>query len=188
MLSKELKEATKVNHQLLEKQLIGIIRSIHSKQDYAKLLVCFFGFIAGLEIDITAHLDVSVLPDYANRRKSAAIANDLQLLGVALPPMPDTIALPQFNDHYQALGALYVLEGSTLGGKIICKMILQQLNLADMSELTFFYGYGGETDSMWQRFKDTLDNAQNENEKDTIIQSANDTFVLLKQWFTASGF
>lgn len=188
MLSKELKEATKVNHQLLEKQLIAIIKAIHNKQDYAKLLVTFYGFIAGLEININAYIDLSVLPDYAQRRKSAALANDLQLLGVALPPLPNANALPPINDHYQALGALYVLEGSTLGGKIICKMIQQQLELTDMSELTFFYGYGEETDSMWQRFKDTLNNAQNESKKDNIIQSANDTFVLLKQWFNASGF
>lgn len=188
MLSKELKEVTKINHQLLEKQLITIIRSIHNKQDYAKLLFPFYSFIAGLEINIKTHLDLSVLPDYGNRRKSAALANDLHLLGVALPPLPDTNVLPQINDHYQTLGALYVLEGSTLGGKIICKMIQQQLELTDMSELTFFYGYGEETDSMWQRFKDTLNNAQNESKKDNIIQSANDTFVLLKQWFNASGF
>jgi len=188
MLSIELKEATKVNHQSLEKQLIAVIRSIHNKRDYAKLLVAFYGFIAGLEININTHIDLSVLPDYANRRKSAALANDLHLLGVPLPPLPDANALPPINDHYQALGALYVMEGSTLGGKIICKMIQQQLMLTDMSELTFFYGYGGETDSMWQRFKDTMDNVQNENKKDRIIQSANDIFVLFKQWFNASAF
>ena len=188
MLSKELKEATKLNHQLLEKQLIAIIKSIHHKQDYAKLLVAFYGFMAGLEIDIATHIDLSVLPDYAQRRKSVALANDLHLLGVALPPLPDANALPPINDHYHAMGALYVMEGSTLGGKIICKMIQQQLKLTDVSELTFFYGYGEETDSMWQRFTATINNAQNENKEYSIIQSANKTFILLKQWFTDSGF
>lgn len=183
MLSEEIKEATKINHQLLEKKLIAIIRSIRNKSDYAQLLVIFYRFFGSLEITINRHLDLSCMPDYPHRRKSVALANDLNLLGLAPPQLPNANELPEINDHFQATGALYVIEGSTLGGRIISKIIQQQLNLADMNGLTFFKGYGDRTYRMWQHFKYSIDQVSNESKKNSIIQSANDTFIQFSKWF-----
>ena len=187
MLSEKLKENTKNNHQLLEKKLIVRIKSIRNKQDYSELLTVFYSFFGGLEVAIDACLDLLYLPDYPQRRKTAAIAEDLIKLGAVLPVLASTDTLPVIHDNFQALGALYVIEGSTLGGKGISKMISQQLNLTDLSALSFFNGYGDHTERMWQDFKQSIERPLNSLEGDIIIQSANDTFIKFSHWVDFTG-
>jgi len=156
MLSEKLKENTKLNHQQLEKKLVTFMRSIRSREDYVQLISLFYSFFGGLELAIDANFDRSGLPDYQLRRKTAALADDLAQLGATLPALAGKNELPTINGHLQALGALYVIEGSTLGGKIISKMMAQQLGLINNEGLSFFSGYGAETENMWQIFKTAL--------------------------------
>ncbi|WP_432713310.1 biliverdin-producing heme oxygenase [Pedobacter sp.] len=183
MLSEEIKENTKTNHQTLEKKMIGKMRSIESKDDYANFLAIFYSYFGGLELAINKHLDSSVLPDYGQRRKTAALVDDLGALGHTLPTLAVDGSLPEIENHYQALGALYVIEGSTLGGRIICKMLSKQMDFIDDSVLSFFNGYGEQTDSMWQVFKQTMDLPANEQQHETIINAANQTFLHFGEWF-----
>ena len=146
MLSEEIKEATKSNHQALEKKLIAKIKAIRNKEDYGELLVIFYEFFGGLECILEERMELSNLPDYLNRRKTSALADDLKHLGISLPLFATGDALPQINNHSEALGVLYVIEGSTLGGPIINKMVSRQLNDVNISEQSFFNGYGEKTD------------------------------------------
>jgi heme oxygenase len=183
MLSEKIKEETKQNHQLLEKKLVAFMRGIRSEQDYVQLLTLFYGFFGGLELAIDAQLDHSQLPDYKLRRKTAALAEDLAQFGKTAPPLAHTDELPGINNHLQALGALYVIEGSTLGGTIISKMIKQQLAIVDNQGLSFFNGYGEKTEKMWQDFKTFLNEPLKPGEATMVIRSANDTFKKFSQWF-----
>ena len=72
MLSEEIKEATKANHQVLEKKLIAKIKAIRSKQDYGELLLIFYEFFGGLETILEERVELIRLPDYLNRRKTSA--------------------------------------------------------------------------------------------------------------------
>jgi heme oxygenase len=186
MLSQELKEATKINHQVLEKKLIGRIKSIRSKKDYGELLITFYAFFGGLECALKKHLDLSRLPDYPDRRKTSALEHDLKEMGIALPGLTPVTDLPAINSHFHSLGVLYVMEGSTLGGKIITKMILQQSILIEPSQLSFFIGYGDKTEYMWEAFKHSIDQPLASYEKEIIIRAANNTFVQFSEWFNHS--
>ena len=186
MLSEELKEATKSNHQALEKKLIAKIKAIRNKQDYGELLVIFYEFFGGLECILEERLELSNLPDYLNRRKTSALADDLKHLGISLPLFATGDALPQINNHSEALGVLYVIEGSTLGGPIINKMVSSQLNDVNISEQSFFNAYGGKTEAMWQIFKFSLNTTFKSEEKSAIIWSANNTFIKFSAWFDYS--
>jgi heme oxygenase len=181
MLSEKLKEKTKLNHQLLEKKLVGKLKAMRSKQDYTELLALFYSFFGGLELAIDQHIDTSHLPDYPQRRKTAALAHDITELGAGLPVLAGGNEIPPINNHLQALGALYVIEGSTLGGKIISKMISGQLQLS--AGLSFFNGYGEQTENMWQIFKQSIDQPLEAIEEDKVILSANDTFLQFSRWF-----
>lgn len=80
------------------------------------------------------------------RLRTAAIAAALCELGVpapALPPAKFALASPA-----EALGALYVLEGSSLGGR----MILRDLRArgADTTGLHFLDPYGETTGAHWR--------------------------------------
>jgi heme oxygenase len=183
MLSEELKESTKKNHQLLEKALVSKIKAIRSEKEYAELLTLFYSYFGGLESCINEVIDGNLLPDNEQRRKTQALANDLEHLGFKSPERATGDDLPQLNTHLQALGALYVIEGSTLGGKIISKMMQQQLGL-DAQSLSFFTGYGDKTEHMWDAFKMALnkDNLQ-PGQQAEVIAAANETFLKFGQWF-----
>ena len=82
-------------------------------------------------------------------------------MGAMVPPVARMSELPSIRSHQHALGALYVIEGSTLGGKIISKMISHQIPSTDGHGLTFFNSYGDDTITMWERFKVILDDPGN---------------------------
>jgi heme oxygenase len=182
MLSDKLKEETKHNHQVLEKALVSQLKAIRSPQEYAGLLKLFYGYFGGLETLINEAIDNSVLTDSGQRRKTRAIANDILALGNDVPAKATGDDLPTIKNHLEALGALYVIEGSTLGGKIISKMMQQQLSLD--KGLSFFLGYGDKTEQMWDAFKQALNNqAQNPEQEAVVIAAANQTFLKFGEWF-----
>lgn len=183
LLSEQLKQLTKRNHQQLEKLLIPHLRSISTKEEYVKLLQIFYGFFGALEKKIKQYISKEQLPDYTERRKTESIANDIKIMAGTIPEKAKEPELPEIKDNLQALGALYVIEGSTLGGKIISQMMVKQLNLPDNKGVSFFSGYGSDTERMWNSFKKMLDNqCKNSAEADLIIKAANDTFLQFKLW------
>ncbi len=184
LLSEQLKLDTQANHQQLEKVLIGQMRSILTTEAYIKLLNLFYAYFGALEDKIDQHLGKTQLDDYSKRRKSNCLLNDITDLGGHTPQKVNDFHLPEIKNHLQAFGALYVIEGSTLGGKIIAKIIAKQLNLInDNSGLSFFFGYGDETEKMWEDFKEVL-NRQPQTQADAalLINAADDTFVKFKLW------
>jgi len=187
MLSEKIKEVTRINHQLLEKKLITNMRTIRDINDYANFLGLFYSFFGGLETLIDKHISSLTLPDYKSRRKTSLLADDLIALKGALIPLAPAERLPVIDNHYQAMGALYVIEGSTLGGHIICKMIRQQLNMPHLSALSFFNGYGDQTEQMWHTFKSFIDSPLKAADEEKVIHSANETFMKFGQWFDFQG-
>jgi len=75
------------------------------------------------------------------QRKSESLAIDIRTLGGALIEKVALSDIPEINDHLQVFGALYVMEGSTLGGQIISQMIARQLGIQDKG-ISFFQNYG----------------------------------------------
>jgi heme oxygenase len=181
MLSLNVKTHTLSSHQQLEKILIGQMRSIRSKQDYIRLLQLFYTFFGSLEQSINYYISPQNLPDYEKRRKTELLAEDITVLGGKINSLAGTGNIPVITSYLHALGALYVIEGSTLGGKIISKMIAQQLGITDGKGLTFFLGYGDDTEDMWSSFKELLDKT-NEEDQEVVIVSANNTFIKFKEW------
>ncbi|GAA4927599.1 biliverdin-producing heme oxygenase [Mucilaginibacter defluvii] len=183
MLSEKLKDETKTYHHQTEVALIGRIKAISNKDDYASLLKMFYGYFGGLEKHIDAAIDTTLIDDYHQRRKTSAIAEDLEALNENVPVVADGDSLPVLTNHLQALGALYVIEGSTLGGKIISKMIVQKLDPSHGNALSFFNSYGDDTMNMWNAFKEKMNNqAQTEAEQEVVTESANSTFRHFADW------
>ena len=183
MLADQLKTDTLTNHQQSEKLLVVRMKAIRSVEDYVGLLQIFYSYFSGLEEKIDQYITVAELPDYQQRRKSAALAQDIEDLGGTPVEKASGEALPVIENIAQAYAALYVIEGSTLGGKIISKMMAQQLRIIDGKGLAFFGGYGDNTESMWEKFKQTLNkHAKSANEEIEIVNTANQTFIKFKEW------
>lgn len=137
MLSEKLKEHTKAAHLELEKSLVKKIKSIRHTDDYLEILVHFYRFFTPLEAAIFSQIDTA-LPDAAQRRKSKWIVEDIQFFAPSHPPISGSPVIPEIDNPPKAIGALYVMEGSTLGGQVICKMIAKQLALLNGQGLRFF--------------------------------------------------
>jgi heme oxygenase len=181
LLSEKLKIRTLAAHQQLEKQLVFQLRSMHNKEDYIHILQWFYSYFAALEQRIICYINSEQLPDMPKRRKSGNILLDLTALHGKIPMMAPEEYLPEITNLFQAFGALYVMEGSTLGGQVICKMIEKLLNLN--TGMSFFQGYGDHTQAMWTAFRRVLDEQP---EQDLIIKSADETFIKFSLWITRS--
>jgi heme oxygenase len=181
VLADQLKYDTLFHHQQLEKLIVGKIKSMDSVKGYISLLGHFYSFFGGIEDSITADLVAPYLDDYHTRRKSEKLANDIIGCGGKIPAKAAKTALPAINSAAEAMGALYVMEGSTLGGQIISKMICRQLNFTGEQCLSYFIGYGGQTETMWLRFKQSI-NKIDESAAPDLISAANDTFIKFKAW------
>ncbi|WP_443939653.1 biliverdin-producing heme oxygenase [Pedobacter sp. MW01-1-1] len=173
MLSASIKEATKTEHQHLEKKVVQKLKSIRSNSDYATLLKCFYAYFNHIEETIKPFILKEVLPDYDERRNASYIKSDILALGADMSDLPAT-RVPQITNTIEALGALYVLEGSIMGGSIIVKM-LEKVGIT--AGVSFFSGYGEATGMMWGNFIAVLNKyATNPQAEADAIRAANETF------------
>jgi heme oxygenase len=92
-----------------------------------------------------------LLPDWDQRRRSSALACDLQRLAVS-PPNNDPLVIA--SDAGTLLGWSYVLEGSRLGAR----MILQIINsgaIPEIASATDFLRHGTDQ-HFWESFRTAL--------------------------------
>ena len=177
----EMLKSETYEHHTSSEALIGpLLASIRDNDDYVALLHIFYGFFQPVEELIAAQISNPVLPDIHERRNAKIILEDLASLGKHEPPVI-CHSLPAINDLPAALGALYVLEGSTLGGRVIRKMLLKHPSLSlDESKLKFFNGYGDATGEKWKAFQQCINRYDHQSEE--IITAARDTFSKFSNW------
>lgn len=179
-LTNELKETTEAVHQASEKKMILALKRITTDRDYVQMLNWLYGFYAPLDELIQSQLTSENFPDKEKRSRVELILSDIKEFGIEVPKPDFCRQLPVIDSYERALGALYVLEGSTLGGRIIAGLVSRQLG--STKGLSFFNGYGAETASMWQSFKDFLDRSRTPLQRQEIIAGAEDTFITFKNW------
>lgn len=183
MLTEALKNDTKLAHAELEGRMIPAIKAIDSEAGYYRLLEMMYGFYAPLEESIDAYVNEEKMPGYGQRRKASLLIQDMTVLNQQQVQAPQQLCtdLPVIENYAQAIGAMYVLEGSTLGGKIIAGMIQKRVAAVDKA-LHFFNGYGEKAMNMWNAFKEQVNTGIQNDKKVEVIQSANDTFTAFKRW------
>jgi heme oxygenase len=153
-------------------------------ETYASLLRMYYGFFHPLEKQIQELLSSDDLADIRLRRNSRLLIEDLSALPVAFAYPAICYQLPVLQTKAQAFGALYVAEGSSLGGRVIAKMLLKNPGLSiSHRQLNYFNGYGDQTGIRWTELLQVL-NAQEE--AGPIVEAANDTFLQFENWIKAS--
>ncbi len=116
-----LRAATADLHAAVERES-GLMDEHLSLEDYAAILGRLHAFHGCVEPAVQDALDEAMM---APRRRLAAIDRDLRRLGAAPSPLrTDPPALP---DQASGLGALYVLDGSRLGARVVAAAIAQRL-------------------------------------------------------------
>ncbi|GLS44485.1 biliverdin-producing heme oxygenase [Methylobacterium brachythecii] len=176
-LHARLRAATADAHQALEDGLQWEAR-IATLDGYRMLLALMRGFHAGFEPVIGQALDDEAF--FAPRRRLALLDADLDRLGLdaaniaALPVItPITLATKA-----SAYGALYVLEGSTLGGQVIGRTIAARHGPAAEAACSYYRGHGRDTGRMWNAFRAHLEALDD----DEVLAAGVATFDALRLW------
>src|ERR1017187_7980985 len=118
-----LRNATETLHRKIERDM-NLLRPSFTLDQYVSLLRRFYGFHQPWESEVDALLEVVLPSFFAPRRKLENIESDLRFLGSAsedLLHIPLCVKLPPLNRVGSALGSLYVIEGSSLGGRILAR-------------------------------------------------------------------
>lgn len=191
-----LKAATRAEHDAIEVALDLMAPGL-SLADYSRRLRRYHGFYAPIEPLIAAAADWPHWRlDMTARAKTAWLAADLACLGDPAEPGelgeaasmagPLCSALPPLDTAAAAFGCVYVLEGATLGGRVISRHIERMLGLDATRGARFFHGYGEHTGTMWKAFRAALSAfADKPAGEDKVVASAIATFAALRAWCAA---
>jgi len=153
--------------------------------DYRDLLARLYGFHAAFDARMAeAPPALARALDLAERGRARLIAADLTGLGVqptrlaALPLCKDLAPMQSPGDY---LGALYVVEGSTLGGQLIARALEPIVG----ENRRFFLGHGGEHSRLWRSFVARLDRLDAEPaEAADAERSALAAFAVFERWMS----
>ncbi len=174
-----LRAATAQAHQDLEDGL-DLIREAADRAGRRALVGRFHALHLGAERALEPLLADYPGLEFEDRRRSPWLAADLADLGVDATP-PCRIAAPASTA--EALGFFYVLEGSTLGGKVIRRAM--EAKGADMLGLSFLTPYGEATGERWRAFM-TLLEATEPADADAIVRGGVKGFEAARRWLCAA--
>lgn len=124
------------------------------------------------------------LPEYASpARKINALQQDLRTLDL---PLPTTPRMSVVNDPSFALGIHYVLEGASMGARILAPRIESSLMRQDVT--AYYRLYGEDTLTYWQQTVAHLEKCLDQEEsRATACQGARWAFESLIQRFIANS-
>lgn len=150
-----LRVATATAHARVEARLFP--SALHDLSSYRRMLAVLLALHEPLEQHFATEKGfVRLGIDLVERRKVGGLRDDLacldtQLGETALPlPSAATTPLPTLPT---ALGAFYVLEGSTLGGRFLLPEVRERLGNAPTG---FLVGYGDRTGRLWKQTRTAL--------------------------------
>ena len=117
---------------------------------------------------------------WERRRRAGLFAADLATLGAPCADGGPELPAPAGTD--EALGRLYVLEGSTLGGAFIDRHLAALPGLSGL-RLRAFSPYGAETGAMWHAFRSAVRaRVTAGGDAATMVAAARQTFGALAVW------
>lgn len=183
MLLLRLREETRALHAEVE-ALVPMLDPSLGLEVYGEFLAALWGVHRPLEqqLDRVDGLR-DVVPDLDRRFKSEALGADLAALGVDVDQLPLAHGGPALDTIARALGCMYVLEGSTLGGQHIHRHLRAVLPVAASEASRFLTCYGAATGSMWNAFREHVARVESDLDVDASVDAACRTFAAVKESF-----
>jgi heme oxygenase len=178
-----LKEETNLLHDIVDKSSGAdkIISHSITKNEFANLLTKNYLAYSTIDanIDNFGQEDL-VKPIYFLPRISNWVAKDLQKISSSLPIINTSFFL---NNKFEALGAIYVTEGSLLGGLFIGKHLTECNNLKNSIQ-SEFYTTDKSRLNRWKIFKNYLNEKKfTDSEIRKIIDGAKKSFSFFIKTF-----
>lgn len=174
-LSQQLRASTHDTHDRLDKRIMA--ENIFSdRARFARFVAVQHRFHQHVDA-LQRRADLGVLlPDLAGRNRLQRIAEDLSNLDFPLPAAAEKTDAPM--PLAEALGWLYVAEGSNLGGTVLFKMAQQRLGLDETSGAGHLAAHADGAAKHWREFTRALDAvALTEAEREAAVAGANAAFA-----------
>lgn len=163
MLQEKLKIATKNHHDKLEHlmfvdQIMQLSLNLHQ---YGQLLTTNYLIHNWYENKLHKKIGktISKSLNLEGRIKLHALELDLMEAGIRKEVINAKFKLNNHNNlpsQTFAMGALYVLEGATLGGSVIQKQLAQNINFPEKIGHNYYRCYGTQLIANWKQFLEVL--------------------------------
>jgi len=172
-LSQRLKQETAAEHERMHR-LMTQADVFSNKEKYAQFTLSQYYFQQEIEHLFEKEGVAELIPDLGIRGRSEQAFDDLQDLGIQPAGQSlksEDVKLPE------ALGWIYVSEGSTLGAAFLFKQAQKHLGFSETFAARNLAAYPEGRAKVWKRFVEALDEAAFDPVlQDRVVQGALDAF------------
>ena len=195
---KLLREATRPEHEATE-AAVDLMHPELTRDSYVAVLQRFHGVVCAWDEVASAEAPAALADLVRQRMRCSSLEADLRFFNAPLSqPVPrelvsqirkliGTAADGESQDrNSRFLGAMYVLEGSTLGGQYIAHTVESALNLQSGVGDAFFRGYGKDTMPRWREFQQVLATTP-DSEAEAVIGAAKQMFAIFRVWMSGDS-
>ena len=172
MLTNYLKENTSRYHTEAEIKFNSkkIFDQAFSINDYKNLLIAHYRLLASSENNLNNFLDQKLCEKlrYTKGKKLLNLKKDLHDFNDFIIPVESQI---EINSKEEAIGVLYVIQGSSLGGNVIAKQLKRNPIFCNVN-FHYFREEGEHIGSNWKNFVEVLNFNFTENQYNDILKGA----------------
>jgi heme oxygenase len=175
-----ISEATRTSHRRLDLALSSLDLG---RPDY------YEGFLRGqaealfpTEAALTANGIEQLLPDWPFRVRTPALEHDLAAMTIACHPQPP----PEFRNTAEMLGAVYVLEASRMGARVMLARLAEHPDSDAMNATAYLrHGFGKR---FWPSFLDVLESHPDaQADTEGLVNGAAKTFAMFEKALTPTS-
>jgi heme oxygenase len=184
-----LRESTRPSHRAIDHHplLAPLVQPTLSLAHYQHVLTVMNWMHRALRERLTEAM-AEYLPGSAflPSDRTGWLAGDLEWFGMPNTCAPERIVdclTLRFMSPHSLVGALYVLEGSTLGGQVITRQLAQSIQVYPGKGASFFHGHGADTAVRWNAFWQTAADVCAQGALDEVCASAVHMFEDLERVF-----
>jgi heme oxygenase len=175
-----LRRETAADHEAVE----GSMPLMHEGLDTTEYVACLrqmYGVVAAWEEKAEAIAPEWLRETLVARQRRFLLKSDLEQFGIR-DEDPRRAPMPALEDLPSLLGAMYVMEGSTLGGQFIAKHVETALQLEEGKGNSYFRGHGSRTGQMWKEFCEMLKSKVADENTEAVVASAKAMFAVFGSW------
>lgn len=144
-----LRDACRGIHAQLDQQLSQV--DFNDRAAYADMLSRMSGPVTALEGALTAGVAPVLFTNWAERLRTHALRKDVAAVGGRFAEH----TAPAIESEAEALGTLYVLEGSRLGGQVLARMACESRD-PQVRDATRYFLHGARG-GLWRSFLERLE-------------------------------
>lgn len=182
-----IRAATQDLHAVLDAQVV-IAGPDPGPAEYLRHAAAMLGWLEPVEQQLHRETWPAELEMDARLHKTEALVTDLALGGWSseeIAQIPRCRDLPPLDNEPRRYGALYVIEGSTLGGQMLLRRLQPSMPAWPLQALA---GYGRDTSRLWRIFVTNLEQVGvSPGFAERAARSAAVTFRTLIDWLQNAG-